>query len=686
MRLLSALVLVLSVAMLPCHGQDAAKPAGKALVIPKPDGIDEATWERLKSEHAARIREFVDVLVEAEKKRIRPDRDTVQDFIHRRHRLRDRLGSQAQATLEQLAKAEQSMLGNYVFLWSEVSPRLTGTIRQVGAGDRNPTLAEVLAAAQPGDVVLLGEGSYAFDARKRRAAKWHDIAFVGRGAGKTTVKFTSYHEFPACQRVRFEGVKIDCGDSSWCDLCDGSLHLRDCHLFNYNSGTGSCAAIGGSDTMLLVEGCTFEGNTGRDAGEGKGAAFGLHGFNVLYVRKTEFVDNREVLRAAFPCTFDDCRARGCERWDIMDYCGPIWLRKNTVTLNDRDGVLDFTFAADDRAVIEFILGERQELDGPATRLVAECALARHLPYWIRLLGHRDDWVRSRAIARFEALTGQKIDRPERRADSVKASAEQVAGWIKDLDSENFTARQTAKKQLEEAAECARAQLEAAAAKGSLEKRTRVAQVLETLDMAALKARFARDQEFTRWMKWYEDNRDRLQWDQKANRYLLTKESLDAGEVPMPQKTDLPRFIKNLTDENARTRLEAARGIGKLGQIKAACAREGIEPLCAALVKEADAGVRAAAATALGQIALDPDGVVTLLIRAVRRDNDDTVQIAAITAIGAFGKEADDAVSVLEQAQAKAQKELADAADDKAAQIAKAKLKALAAALQSVGGK
>jgi hypothetical protein len=78
-------------------------------------------------------------------------------------------------------------------------------------------------------------------------------------------------------------------------------------------------------------------------------------------------------------------------------------------------------------------------------------------------------------------------------------------------------------------------------------------------------------------------------------------------------------------------------------------------------------------------------VVALLIRAVRGDND-TVQIAAIAAIGAFGKAADDGVSVLEQAQAKAKKELADAADDKAAQIANAKLKALAAALQRVGGK
>jgi hypothetical protein len=79
--------------------------------------------------------------------------------------------------------------------------------------------------------------------------------------------------------------------------------------------------------------------------------------------------------------------------------------------------------------VELVLGERRELDQRSRRLVEECALARHLPYWIRLLGHRDTGVRNRAMVHFEALTGQKIDRPK---EQPKASAEEVARLVKDL--------------------------------------------------------------------------------------------------------------------------------------------------------------------------------------------------------------------------------------------------------------
>jgi HEAT repeat protein len=163
--------------------------------------------------------------------------------------------------------------------------------------------------------------------------------------------------------------------------------------------------------------------------------------------------------------------------------------------------------------------------------------------------------------------------------------------------------------------------------------------------------------------------------------------LGAVEAQTPKKADVPKFIANLKDKDAKVRLEAAQGIGKVGQLKAVYAKEGIEPLCETVVKDDDAKVRTAAATSLGQVLLEPDKVVPVLAKVVKEDKDGGVQTAAITTLGYYGKDAKDALSALEEAQAKAKKELEDAADDKAKiKIAKAKLKVLQAALKSIGGK
>jgi HEAT repeat protein len=159
------------------------------------------------------------------------------------------------------------------------------------------------------------------------------------------------------------------------------------------------------------------------------------------------------------------------------------------------------------------------------------------------------------------------------------------------------------------------------------------------------------------------------------------------EAQVPKKADIPRFVANLKDKDAKVRLEAAQGIGKVGQVKAINAKEGIEPLCDAVVKDDDAKVRAAAAGSLGQILLDPDKVVPVLAKVVKEDKDGGVQTAAITTLGYYGKDAKDALSALEEANTKAKQELEDAAEDKAKiKVAKGKLKVIAAAIKSIGGK
>jgi HEAT repeat protein len=162
-------------------------------------------------------------------------------------------------------------------------------------------------------------------------------------------------------------------------------------------------------------------------------------------------------------------------------------------------------------------------------------------------------------------------------------------------------------------------------------------------------------------------------------------SLGTVEAQAPKKADVPKFIMNLKDKDPKVRLEAAASIGKVGQIKAVYAKEGIEPLCDAVVKDDDAKVRVAAATSLGQILLEPEKVVPALVKVVKEDKDGGAQNAAITTLGYYGKDAKEALPALEEAQAKAKKELEDAEGDKAKMKApQAKLKLLATVLKNIG--
>ena len=84
----------------------------------------------------------------------------------------------------------------------------------------------------------------------------------------------------------------------------------------------------------------------------------------------------------------------------------------------------------------------------------------------------------------------------------------------------FATRDNVRKQLETIGEAAREQLQAVAKVGSLERRTRAAAVLAVLDAEAQKILLVRDLEFAHWMKRYETDQTRFQWDEKARRYTI----------------------------------------------------------------------------------------------------------------------------------------------------------------------
>lgn len=164
-------------------------------------------------------------------------------------------------------------------------------------------------------------------------------------------------------------------------------------------------------------------------------------------------------------------------------------------------------------------------------------------------------------------------------------------------------------------------------------------------------------------------------------------ALGSSAAQTPKKDEVPKFIKNLGATDAKSRLEAAQGIGKIGQLKAVYAKDGIGPLCDTVLKDEDAKVRIAAANSLGMILLEPTKVVPVLAKVAKDDKDWPVQSAAITSLGYFGADAKDAVEAINEVRAKVKKELEDAGDDKAkVKAAKAKDKIINGALRSIMGK
>ncbi|MHC5039461.1 MAG: hypothetical protein ACYTHM_19330, partial [Planctomycetota bacterium] len=322
----------------------AEEKGEEGLVLPRPEGIDDATWEKLRKGYAQEKEQFLRVLAALEKNRIDYLKDGIRTILEKKKVLREILIDNMQATLSAMADPAAVVL-NIVQIRNETSPRLTGRIVRVGPGGEFENLGNAFRHIRPGDLIRLGKGSF-----RLPSAQWRDIAVVGRGPKNTELAVA----LEAALRLRIEGVKIDCKDTEAIDIRDnGAIHLKDCHIFNYNSGAGGSNAIFTSGSVLFVEGCVFEGMSGRAAGRGSGGdAFDMRGDNVLFCRKTKFIDNQEILRATFPCGFDECISENKTKWDsgITPYQpGYVFLRKNKATVRSSQTTVPFQRATDDIA-------------------------------------------------------------------------------------------------------------------------------------------------------------------------------------------------------------------------------------------------------------------------------------------------------------------------------------------------
>src|SRR5262249_7747318 len=117
------------------------------------------------------------------------------------------------------------------------------------------------------------------------------------------------------------------------------------------------------------------------------------------------------------------------------------------------------------------------------------------------------------------------------------------------------------------------------------------------------------------------------------------------------------------------RSNAAEDLGELGAVHAPSVKDAVGPLIEAIAEDKDAGVRKAAATAVGKIGSDADKAVPALMEALK-DKALEVKFAAIASLGRFGDQARAAVPPLREiAKDKMNKKLMQAANQALKRIA-----------------
>jgi len=115
-----------------------------------------------------------------------------------------------------------------------------------------------------------------------------------------------------------------------------------------------------------------------------------------------------------------------------------------------------------------------------------------------------------------------------------------------------------------------------------------------------------------------------------------------------KKDDIARLMKELKSKDVKTRISAADDLGHIGQVKKSYTEPAVPALIEAL-RDPDAGVRKAAATAVGKIDPDVKVAVPALTDALK-DKAPPVRQAAAGALGLIGPDAKDAIPALRETQ------------------------------------
>ncbi len=120
-------------------------------------------------------------------------------------------------------------------------------------------------------------------------------------------------------------------------------------------------------------------------------------------------------------------------------------------------------------------------------------------------------------------------------------------------------------------------------------------------------------------------------------------------VAASKEADAKKATEDLKkSKDAKVKIAALVRLGELGQIQYGYVEPAIPDMLKAL-GDTDAGVRAAAAKAVGQAGSEDKDTVPALVKLLKSDKEESVKIAAAEGLGLLGAKAKDAVGELRSA-------------------------------------
>ena len=135
-------------------------------------------------------------------------------------------------------------------------------------------------------------------------------------------------------------------------------------------------------------------------------------------------------------------------------------------------------------------------------------------------------------------------------------------------------------------------------------------------------------------------------------FLLVAGVLGVGApmiVAASKEADAKRATEDLKKaKDAKVKVAALEKLGELGQIQYAYVEKAIPDMMKAL-EDKDAGVRAAAAKAVGQAGSEDPETVSSLVKLLKGDKEEAVKIAAAEGLGLLGARAKESVGELRAA-------------------------------------
>jgi HEAT repeat protein len=135
--------------------------------------------------------------------------------------------------------------------------------------------------------------------------------------------------------------------------------------------------------------------------------------------------------------------------------------------------------------------------------------------------------------------------------------------------------------------------------------------------------------------------------------ILASGLLVSGAVRADNKANIEAAKTAIaTLEKAKDAKEKAAAIAKLGEVARAGQFDAVKPgipKVVASLDDKDAGVRAAAVKAVGEIGPDDSEAVIKKLAELLKDKDDKVKANAVAALGSFGDKASGAVKALREA-------------------------------------